>query len=295
MDRRTFLAGVAGAAAASSVGLAGCLGGDGDAATTDWIPAPDLFDAEGYRAFSTAPSALAEIQDSLTPSVVKEYEERILDWQVADPMLGDVDRYTSGEKDDAGYIAVEHGLDSGMLASNLESDGFSAAGEHSGFDLYETGDGASARALDDGQLVAGVDPDDGGRVVEGVIDASGGDRERYHEANDAVADVVEAIDTTDNFWIEGYQRITDTVAARGIFTDSIARGYSILLDSETVEATRVEAFTEDADVEEAAINTYTEKNPLFDGAQGLDWRVDGRMLVIEWTADPAELSLRQLG
>jgi len=27
------------------------------APSTDWIPAPDLFDAEGYRAFSTADPA----------------------------------------------------------------------------------------------------------------------------------------------------------------------------------------------------------------------------------------------
>jgi len=295
MDRRTFLAGAGSAVAASSVGLAGCLGDDGDAATTDWIPAPDLFDADGYRAFSTSPSALAEIQDSLTPSVIEEYESVVLDWQVADPTLEDVDRYTSGEKDDAGYIAVEHGLDVGILAENLEADGFAAAGEHAGYDLYEADGGASARALDDGRLVAAAAPDDGVGIVEGVIDAGNGDQERYHEANDAVAEVVGTIDTTDNFWIEGYQRQTNTIAARGIFTDSVARGYGVLLDAEEVEATRVEVFTEDADIEEAAINTYTEENPLLDGAQGLDWRVDGRLLVIEWTADPGELSLRQLG
>ena len=50
-----------------------------------------------------------------------------------------------------------------------------------------------------------------------------------------------------------------------------------------------------ADSSTSAITTYTEENPLFDGAQGLGWRVDGRMLVIEWTADPGALSLRQLG
>lgn len=296
MERRTFLAGVASAATVSTAGLAGCLGGGSDdGSPANWIPAPELFGTDGYRVLSTAPASLGEISDSLNPSVVDAYRSRILDWQVADPGFDDVARYTSGEEDDSGYIAVEHDLETGMLASNLRDDGFSEAGEHSGFDLYETGGGASARALDDGRLVAGVDADGGSDIAEGVIDAKDGDGTRYHDADDAVADVVETIDTTDNFWLEGYQRITNTIAPQGVFKDSVARGYSVLLDAETVTATRVEAFVEDADVESSAIETYTDQNPLFDSAEGLEWRVDGRLLVIEWTADPGALSLRQLG
>jgi len=296
MDRRTFLTGAAGALSVSTVGLSGCLGsGSDDGSPADWIPAPDLFGADGYRAFSTSPASLAEIRDSLTPSVVDAYRSRILDWQVADPGLDDVARYTSGEKDESGYVAVEHDLDTGTLASNLRDSGFSESGEHGGFDLYETDDGASARGLADGRLVAGVDTDGGGDIVERVIDAEEGDATRYHGANSAVGDVVETIDTTDNFWIEGYRRITNTVAARGVFRGSVARGYSVLLDAETVGATRVEAFVGDTDVQSSAIETYTDENPLFDGAEGTDWRVDDRLLVIEWTADPGALTLRQLG
>jgi len=295
MDRRTFLAGVASAAAASSVGLAGCLGDSDDGSAENWLPAPGLFGTDGYRAFSTSPAAVGGISDSLDPSVVEEYTSLILDWQVADPELADVERYANGEEDETGYIAVEHDLDRAMLASSLRDDGFAEAGEHSGFDLYETGDGSSARGLNDGQLVAGVDTDGGSRIVEGVIDAHNGDADRYHEATDAVADVVDAIDTTDNFWLEGYSQITNTVADRGVFRGSVARGYSLLLDEEEVEATRVEAFVEDADVEESAIDTFTGENPLFNSAENLDWRIDGRLLVIEWTADPSELTLRQLG
>jgi len=222
MNRRTFLRGVAGTAAASTVALTGCLGDDsGSESPVDWIPAPDLFDADGYRAFSTTPASLGEISDSLNPSVVDEYTELILNWQVADPELADVERYTSGEAEetgpgetnDAGYIAVDHDLDTEMLASNLQEDGFAAAGEYEDFDIYATEDGASARGLDDGTLVAGVDPESGGEaVVGGVIDASRGEAPRYHEANDAISDVVDTIDTTDNFWIEGYQRNTNTIA-----------------------------------------------------------------------------------
>lgn len=299
MNRRTFLTGVAGALSVSTAGLSGCLGfGSNDGSPADWLPAPDLFGTDGYRAFSTSPASLAEIRDSLNPSVVDAYRSRILDWRVADPGLDDVARYTSGEEEDSGYIAVAHDLDTGMLASNLRDDGFSESGEHGEFDLYETDDGASARGLDDGRLVAGVRAGDdagGGDLVEGVIDTEEGDATRYHEADDAVSEVVEAIDTTDNFWIEGYQQITNTVAAKGVFRDSVARGYSVLLDAESVEATRVEAFVEDASVDSSAVETYTDENPLFDGAEGLDWRVDGSLLVIEWTADPGALTLRQLG
>ncbi len=302
MDRRTYLSGVAATAAVSVAGLAGCLGDDPASNTAlDWMPTPDVFGQDGYRAFVTPPAAVGEISDSLDPSTMADYRSQILDWQVASPDPSDVSLYVSGtaniprEEDDAGFIAVEHELDGEMLSSNLLDSGFEAGGTHQGYDIYETSNGLSARGLADGTLVAGAGPIGATPIVEGVIDTYEGESTRYESDDDAIADVAGAIETDGNFWVEGYPRITSTVAGRGVFRGSVGRGYSITLDADTIEAIRVETFAEDSDVSEGDIDTYTGSATLFDNANGLGWEVDGTMVRIEWTMDPGALSIGQMG
>lgn len=300
MDRRTYLRGVAATATASVAGLAGCLG-SGSKTALDWMPTPDVFGQDGYRAFVTPPAAVGEIGDSLDSQTMAEYRSRILDWEVASPDPSDVSLYVTGtaniprEENDAGFIAVEHDLDGEMLASNLLDSGFEEAGTHQGYDIYETSNGLSARGLADGTLVAGAGPVGATPIVEGIIDTYDGESTRYEGDNDAIADVVDAIETDGNFWVEGYPQITNTIAGQGVFKGSVGRGYSITLDTDTIEAIRVETFAEDSGVGEEDINTYTDSATLFDNANGLDWEVDGRMLRIEWTMDPGDLSLEQMG
>lgn len=303
MDRRSFLRGVAGAAAVSTASLAGCLGDDGDSETgaIDWVPAPEFVADTGYQVFSTAPASVGEVADRLDPSTVDAYSSQWLDWQVASPEMSDVERYTTGEADAPGetsnsaFIVVEHGLDREMLADSLREDGFETTGEYGGYEVYERGDGQSARGLADGSLLAGVDPEGGAGLVERLVDASEGEIQRYHEASDAVADVVDAIDLADNFRFRSYQAQTDTIARQGVFRGSIGRGYSLRLDGETAEAIRVEVFEEGSDVSEEAVQTFTGENPLFTGGEGIDWELDGRLLAIEWTTDVATLTPNQLG
>jgi len=302
MDRRTYLRGVTATAVASVSGLAGCLGDDSASKTAlDWMPTPDVFGQDGYRAFVTPPSDVGEISDSLDPQTMADYRSRILDWEVADPEPSDVSLYVSGtaniprEENDAGFIAVEHDLDGEMLASNLLDSGFEEAGSQEGYDIYETSDGLSARGLADGTLVAGAGPIGATSIVEGVIDTYEGESTRYEADDDAIADVVDAIETDGNFWVEGFPAQTNTVAGQGVFKGSEGRGYSITLDTDTIEAIRVESFSEDSDVRAEDIDTYTGSATLFDNATGLDWEVDGNMLRIEWTMDPGELSIGQMG
>jgi hypothetical protein len=302
MDRRTYLRGVAATATASVAGLAGCLGDDSESKTAlDWMPTPDVFGQDGYRAFVTPPAEVGDISDSLDSQTMTDYRSRILDWQVASPDPSDVSLYVSGtaniprEEDDAGFIAVEHDLDGEMLSSNLLDSGFEEAGTHQEYDIYETSNGLSARGLADGTLVAGAGPVGATPIVEGVIDTYEGESTRYEADNDAIADVVDAIETDGNFWVEGYPRITNTVAGQGVFKGSTGRGYSITLDTDTIEAIRVESFAEDSDVREEDIDTYTDAATLFDNANDLDWEVDGNMLHIEWTMNPGDLSLEQMG
>jgi len=299
MQRRTYLRGVA---AAAAVSLAGCLGDDSGSRTAlDWMPTPDVFGEEGYRAFVTPPAAVGEISDELSASTMAGYQQRVLDWEIASPEPSDVSLYVqgtatiSGQESDAGFIAVEHDLETETLRSTLEDGQFQAAGEHEGYDIYETENGLSARGLADGKLVAAAGPVGATPVVEGVVDTYEGDATRYEGENDAIADVVDAIGTDGNFWVESYQQVTNTVAGRGVFEGSVGRGYSITLDTETVDATRVEAFAEDSSVDESAVEEYTSAATLFANGEGLDWEVDGRLLRIEWTMSPGALSLEQLG
>lgn len=302
MDRRSFLRGVAGAAAVSTASLAGCLG-DGDSGTVaiDWVPAPEFVADTSYQVFSTAPESVGEVAESLDQSTLDAYRSQWLDWEVASPGMSDVERYTTGEADvpgdtgDSAFIAVEHGLDREPLAENLREDGFEAAGEYEGYELYDGENGQSARGLADGTLLAGVDPDGGVGLVEALIDASQGEIQRYHEASDAVADVVDAIDLGDNFRFRSYQKQTNTIARRGVFSGSVGRGYSLRIDGGTAEATRVEVFAEGSDVPEEAVQTFTGENPLFTGGEGIDWQIDSGLLAIEWTADVGTLTPNQLG
>lgn len=299
MNRRTYLRGLT---AAAGVSLAGCLGDD-SASTTglDWMPTPDVFGEEGYRVLVTPPAAVGEISDSLDSQTMANYRSQILDWQVADPEPSDVQRYVRGTanirqaENDAGYIAVEHELETDVLSSNLRDSGFREAGTYEGFEMYETDDGSSARALQDGIFVAAAGPVGATGIVEGAIDTYDGTADRYEEANDAIADVVDAIDTSGNFRIEGYRENTNTIPRKGVFRGSVARGYSITLDKETVDGTRVERFVGDSDINEADIDTFTDSSPVFENAQGLDWEVDGSTLRIEWTIDTADLTIRQMG
>jgi hypothetical protein len=241
------------------------------------------------------------ISDSLDPQTMADYRSQILDWEIADPEPSDVSLYVSGnaniprEENDAGFIAVEHELDGEMLASTLLDSGFEEAGTHQGYDIYETSDGLNARGLADGTLVAGAGPIGATPIVEGVIDTYEGEATPYEADDDAIADVVDAIETDGNFWVEGYPSITNTIAEQGVFEGSVGRGYSITLDADTIEAIRVEAFSEDSTVREEDIDTYTESATLFDNANGLDWEDDGNMLRIEWTMDPGDLSIGQMG
>lgn len=302
MDRRTYLRGVAATGALSMAPLAGCLGDESESKTAlDWMPTPDVFGEDGYRAFVTPPAAVGEISDSLDPTTMADYRSRILDWEVADPEPSDVELYVNGtasiqgQEGDVAFIAVEHDLETETLASNLRGSGFEESGEHEGYDIYETSDGLSARGLADGQLVAGAGQVGGRPIVEGVIDTYDGGDPRYEAENDAIADTVETIETDGNFWVEGYQEITSTVSGKGVFKGSVGRGYSITLDSDTVEAIRVETFAEDSDVSEEAIESYTGTSALFDNATDLDWSSEGQQLRIEWTMDPADLTLEQMG
>lgn len=307
MERREFLRASGTIAAASAVGLAGCLGDSGDSfETTDWLPAPAELNEnlEYYSIFSTAPATVAEYEDQLSAETWENYQQKWLDWTIASPEAGEVTRYIEGQspevvEQDEGleidFILVEHTLDDGTLADAIQEQGFEETDSHDGFDMYQTPDGAGARALDDGTLVATAATDDGVAVAEKIVDSGAGNADRYVDSSSEVSSITEALDTEHNFRFEDFQQITQTRSSRGVFEGSVGRGYSTVLEDEQVRAKRVEEFTEGTDIQQEGIRTFTDENPLFSGADNLETTTENNQLIIDWTADLGTLTLNQLG
>lgn len=312
MQRRKFLQVGGSLAALSTVGLAGCLGDDDDdgagdpPGTLDWIPAPGaLHDSlEYYSTFSTAPATVQEYADQLPSATWQSYQSKWLDWTIASPDASEVKRYIQGNSPDTlekeegvtvEFIVVEHELDTDSLAESIREQGFQEQDGHEGFDVYQTSDGTSVRALDDGVLVATLTNDDGRDAAETFIDCKQGNVERYVDSSDTIGTVTDTLETTHNFRFEDFREITNTRSAMGVFEGSIGRGYSTLLEDDQVSAKYVEKFVEDTSIKQSDLDTYTSQDELFENADNLEMNVDGSRIIIDWTSEFGALSVDQLG
>lgn len=308
MQRRKFLQVSGGLAALSAVPLSGCLGDDngGTPGTLDWLPAPgELHDSlEYYSTVSTAPATVQEYSDQLSAETWQNYQKKWLDWTVASPDASEVKRYVEGESPNTlqekegvvvAFIVVEHELDTETLATSVQAQGFEEVSGYGGFDIYQSSDGTSIRALDDGVLVAALTNDDGLGAAKKLIDSKQGNAERYVDSSDAINTITDSLDTDHNFRFEDFKEITTTRSSLGTFKGSTGRGYSTTIEDEQLSAKYVEKFVEGSEVKQEDIQTYTSEDDLFENANNLEISVEGSRLIIDWTADLGTLSLDQLG
>lgn len=314
MKRREYL--TASGAVLTTVPLAGCSGDDsgdsengqenGDGSSgieyesgVQWAAAPEEFgdEVEHYRMFSTAPATVAEHTASLDSNAWDAYQRKWLDWNIADPDAEDVTRYLEAQDQEndpnMSFVLAEHELDGRMLAESLGEMGFEQTDEHEGYDIYE--DGTSARALGNGVLMAGVGAQNGVRIVEALIDSGEGNVDRYPAVNDDVASALEAIDTQHNFRFRSYREITSTISQQGVFAGSVARAQGSVLSEEMLDVARVEVLTPGRQLEQSAIDNYTENHPLFNSAQNLETNTESNRLLFDWSVDLGNLNLDQLG
>lgn len=282
---------------------AGCLGGETSTGTPGvdapeaWVPDPEnLVPAlDHYQIFSSTPAAVREHADRLDTATWEQYRAEWLDWEVASPDPGDVERFTRGGDVDAGvgFGVVTHDLGADTLRENLQDIGFEADGSYEGFDRFVSADGRQARALAGRRLVVAQSVEDVDSVVETVVDTGLGTTDSYSE-RDALTNLTTALSTDGNFRFSTHDPITVGVSEEGVFTDSVARGYSLTLDGEFT-ARWGERFREDAEIPVDALEVYARNGDIFAGASDVEIRTGDNLGVVEWTVDPGVLSLNQLG
>jgi hypothetical protein len=300
MDRRDVLCSLGSVATLSVV--AGCLGGDGEetpgsADPQEWVPDPNQISdsLDHYQVFSTAPAAVGERADRLSSSTWEQYQREWLDWDIANPNPADVERFTRGGDPEAGvgFGAVTHDLDGDQLRENLRDEGFEEDGSYEGFDVFVSANGQRARGLDGRRLAVGQHQSGGRTVVETVVDTGLGNTPPYGE-RETLTGLLQRLDAEHNFRFRTHPRNDVTIPSEGVFAGSVAQGYSLALGEEFT-ATRAERFVEDATIPTDALESYAQSNDLFDGAQNIELGTGSNVGLLTWTADPAALSLNQLG
>jgi hypothetical protein len=310
MQRRKFLQVSGGLAALSTVPLSGCLGdsgdGDGSLRTLDWLPAPAELheELEYYSMFSTAPATVQEYADQLSTETWENYQSKWLDWTIASPDGSEVTRYIEGSSPESlqqendvqiAFIVVEHTLDTDELAGSIQEQGLEETETYREFDVYQSSDGTSIRALNDGRLVAALANDDGLGVAKTLIDTQDGTAERYEDSSETIDNITTTLETDHNFRFEDFKEITDTKSSLGIFEGSTGRGYSTTLEEDQISAKYVEKFAQGSNIRQENIETYTNEDSLFDGAENLEINVEGNTLILDWTANFGTVTMDQLG
>jgi hypothetical protein len=171
--------------------------------------------------------------------------------------------------------------------------GFESDGSHEGFDILVSANGQQARGFSGRYLVVGQSQAGGRAVVESAIDTGLGNATRYVE-RDALTDLLSQIDTEHNYRFRTQERNDLTISVDGVFAGSVGQGYSLVLD-EAFSATHAERFAEDAEIPTGALEEYAQSGDLFDGAQDVEIGTGTNIGLLRWIADPAALSLNQLG
>lgn len=310
MKRRGFLS-AASAATLSTVALAGCTDDNGGATDSEdpalkWFPVPEALheDLPDYKISATAPAIVGEYSDNFNAETWQSYRTKWLDWAAADPKPDDVDRLIIGEgkvnrgtKDVTDLIITiaEHSVERETITGNLEVDGFESTDAYEGFDLYKNEDGSDMRALDDGVLLSARLESGARTILEGLIDSSTGTVDRYYKANESVESVIDTIDTDHYYQFDQYPEITQTNGSSGLFSGSIARGFSNVLDDPEVDMRYVEVFKEGTDVKQAEIDSFIQSAAIFNTSGEVDHHIEGNRLIFEWSTRIDQLNITQLG
>ena len=313
MNRRSYLSGVG---LTATAGVAGCLtriGGrddiDGptlDAAehmlgvgdlNTDWLYAPE--DGSGYDFGFTNPNAIEAMQQRFMGIGADLYlagSRHFLFWESVElaeiDQLTFVDRREFDEGYEAGLLIAEGDLDHDAIIADVTSPDFrfelpvAERWTHGGFEvvLMETGD---VVAVDEGVLMLSFEPFRRGKerleLVERVIDARRGERERYFDANGDLGEVHGQFDEAHIVETGTGDRLQQ--APEG----ALVTGEALSIEGAFAEVTLVALFETDADAQHA-----TQFDPAFEelGEEAVitDMQVRGRMTITTQRVDTDVLS-----
>lgn len=151
-----------------------------------WLPAPDAVDGGGDYPF------VAARPEPAAPGDPEEFLGRRAAAVVEQDYLGvPFERYDRFVATPYAHV-VEGGFDAGTVADALLGGGYARDGSVRGYDLFARADVPRRAAVRDGTVVWTSALRTDRADVEAAVETGAGDRQRYHEASDAVARVTES-------------------------------------------------------------------------------------------------------
>ena len=296
--RRGFLRAAGGTLAAGAVtGTAGCLSslpplGREQSYGRLEVPPPD---DPAYRRWLPGPSTFTDSSDY----TFAYREPTTVDGGEPEEFLGrraisrsELDYFGIGE---ANYdcllgtpfgVVIEADVDGSSVLETLTGSGYEPDGSYRGYDLFSRSDVPRRAAVRDGVLVWSSERVHDRPDVEALIDAGAGERQRYHEENDAFARVSEAA---------GANRMLVVGPDFGDPTDTAEMGADAFrFDGEVAYQVITLRFPEDRiPTVDRLEGAFRHEYGLTEEAKVFDVRVDGRLATLETRVplgEPRDLS-----
>ena len=296
LHRRTLLrTGLAGSIAA----LAGCsnpLAGGSDGATfADWLYEPGtVADTDHYLSLRYEPAGIADRAG--------EFDGDVYDALRA---FGSDARETVGFRfagTDAQLVFGKNSIltadfEASEVDSTLKDDEFVAGGSYGDFDQYlgpdeNTAVGVGSEAVvvarSSGIFGGGVQA---ANILQAIIDAHNGDRERYTDASPAFETLTDALGDGALQSARTHPETDETDTEDGEFAGEVARGIDSRLTDEGIETTFALVFTEESAVDTVAVEDWVAANRndgTFANFESVEVSTDGRTALVVGTEPTAE-------
>ena len=253
---------------------------DGTPAYADWLPAPAAFESSHYVVDARRPSAVVA-QDSEFGETARIRESADNYGEMFDPAEMEL-RVRAGNLDGFEFELFVGGFDAAEVETNITGDeefDLREAGEFHGFSVYQAEDGNDPVAISEDTLVISEHR----RMLDPVIEARDGDRERYVEASDDFRKVVESIGTGTAVKAQTYDdhQFDDHVEG------AVASGSALRVQGAATEYTGALIF--DGEPTADATQTALNGTEYFESARGIDVSVEGDAAVATATLDTAAL------
>jgi hypothetical protein len=251
----------------------------------DWLPAPsDLDGRDHYYFFYGDVEDIEANEDRIDESY---YDPASLEnaWSPLELGTEDVSQIIAI----ASSLAVEAEFDRDGAISTLEDEDFEEDSEYSGYTLMLGEFDDQVFAVGDGVLVVTDEID----TAETIIDASGGDGERYDEASDDMATLVGALGGGTAVSGSTMDEPDQPDPENGQFENMVAKGERSRINGETAELAWVVVCDSEDDVDTDDLEEWVDANDgfdeEFDGVEDISYDSDGRTGIITGTADTADL------
>jgi hypothetical protein len=268
--RRLLRGGAAVATCGTFASTAGCLDGFRPPSYRTWLPAPTATTPASASGFETMqPAVLVERQDQFSADLTFDEMDRV--WAPAPIEAGDASRFLHQNN----VVVVEGSFDRDATRAAFEADGFEPRGTYDGYSLLTApGKGAGAAIGDDdfvgvGLFMAAVDSPR--PYLEAYVDANAGRVERFVDATDDLAALLDALD--DPHYLNAAMVDARTVhqPEDGLFRGVGGRGHGWSVAERTVTARWAFPFKSTDAVDVEALRTWVDAN-RGPGRQFADWR-----------------------